>query len=204
MSQDLSSEAEFGLKFSEEGERQFQDIISRYPVFPANKKDAEGNEVKKDQRLAALLPVLLLAQSEFGWVSVEVMDYIASRLNLHPAKVLSTATFYTMVNKQPIGKCHVQVCTTLTCALRGGYELLETLESEFGIRVGETSADGNWTLSEAECLASCGTAPMFQATFSDGEIEYYESLDDAERLKSVLDQLNRRLETLEFPKNMHD
>ncbi len=92
------------LQFSEKGEEKFQEIMGRYP-----------------NTMAALLPVLLLAQSEFGWVSVEVMDYLAERLELHPAKVLSTATFYTMVNKQPMGKCHVQVCTTLSCALRGGY-----------------------------------------------------------------------------------
>lgn len=201
------AQEETGLKFSPEGEEKFQEIIHRYPIFPANPVDPEtGEEVKEDQRLAALLPALLLAQSEFGWISVEVMDYLAGRLNLHPAKVLSTATFYTMYNKQPIGKCHVQVCTTLTCALRGGYELLEHLEKTFGIRVGETSADGKWTLSEVECLASCGTAPMFQATFSDGEIEYYEDLDmnQPERVASVLQELNQRLETLQFPKEMHD
>lgn len=201
------AQEETGLKFSPEAEEKFQEIIHRYPIFPANPIDPETGEAEpKDQRLAALLPALLLAQSEFGWISVEVMDYLAGRLNLHPAKVLSTATFYTMYNKQPIGKCHVQVCTTLTCALRGGYELLEHLEDRFGIRVGETSADGKWTLSEVECLASCGTAPMFQATFSDGEIEYYEDLDmnQPERVESVLKTLNQRLESLQFPKEMHD
>ena len=145
------------LQFSEAREQEFQRIVARYPT-----------------NMAALLPVLLLAQAEFGWVSVEVMDYLAQRLDLHPAKVLSTATFYTMINKQPIGKCHVQVCTTLSCAFRGGYELLDFLEDRFGITTGETSADGNWTLSEVECLAACGNAPMFQVTFSDGEIMYYE------------------------------
>ena len=178
-----------GLQFSDEGEAKFDEIVSRYP-----------------DNLAALLPVLLLAQAEFGWVSVEVMDYVADRLELYPAKVLSTATFYTMYNKQPVGKCHVQVCTTLSCALRGGYELMEYLEDKFGIRVGETSADGKWTLSEVECLASCGTAPMFQATFSDGEIEYYEDLDmsQPQKVEAVLAQINRRLEGLRTPKEMHD
>lgn len=176
------------LQFSEDGEQKFQDIVSRYPTD-----------------MAALLPVLLLAQSEFGWVSVEVMDYLAERLDLHPAKVLSTATFYTMINKNPVGKCHIQVCTTLSCALRGGYELLDTLEEELDIATGETSSDGNWTLTEVECLASCGTAPMFQVTFSDGEIEYYEDLDmdKPERLEAVLEELNAKLADLPDPRQMH-
>ena len=153
--------------------------------------------------MAVLLPALLLAQSQFGWVSVEVMDYLATRLDLHPAKVLSTATFYTMINKQPVGKCHIQVCTTLSCALRGGYAMLDTLEERLGISTGETDAAGNYTLVEAECLASCGTAPMFQVTFSDGKIEYYENLADPGRLDAVLEELNQKLGTLPAPKSMH-
>jgi len=174
------------LQFNEAAEEKFKDIVSRYP-----------------DNMAALLPVLLLAQAEFGWVSVEVMDYVAERLELHPAKVLSTATFYTMYNKQPIGKCNVQVCTTLSCALRGGYELLEKLEERFGIEVGETSSNGLWTLQEVECLASCGTAPMFQVTFSDGEIEYYEDLADDASLEKVLEELEDRAEDLPQPSEMH-
>lgn len=174
------------LEFSEKGEKKFQEILSRYP-----------------NTMATLLPVLLLAQEEFGWVSVEVMDYLAERLDLHPAKVMSTATFYTMINKHPVGKCHVQVCTTLTCALRGGYELVDTLEEKLGVRLGETSADGNWTLSEAECLASCGTAPMFQVTFSDGEMVYYEDLHSDARIEAVLRELNAKLSSLPLPRDMH-
>ena len=174
------------LEFSDKGEEKFNEIVARYP-----------------DNLAALLPVLLLAQAEFGWVSVEVMDYVATRLELNPAKVLSTATFYTMYNKQPVGKCHIQVCTTLTCAFGGGYELLDRLEEDLGITAGETSADGNWTLSEAECLASCGTAPMFQVTYSDGEIEYHESLDKDGRYDEVMAMLNSKLESLRKPADMH-
>lgn len=176
------------LKFSEQSEEQFQEIKGRYP-----------------DTLAALLPTLLLAQSEFGWVSVEVMDYVAQRLELHPAKVLSTATFYTMYNKQPIGKCHIQVCTTLACAMRGGYDLLDTLEEKLGITTGETSADGNYTLSEVECLASCGTAPMFQATYSDGEMRYFEDLDMSEpkRLDKAFGEIEAYIKDLRKPSEMH-
>ncbi|MFP4597471.1 MAG: NADH-quinone oxidoreductase subunit NuoE [Persicimonas sp.] len=173
------------LQFSEENEQKFQEIVSRYP-----------------SKQAALLPALLLAQSEFGWVSVEVMDFLADRLELNPAQVLSTATFYTMINKQPIGKVHIQVCTTLTCAMCGGYAVLEHLEDRLGVRVGETTPDGNYTLAEAECLASCGTAPMFQITYSDGEIEYHENLTP-ESIDELLEQLDAKLDELPSPSQMH-
>jgi NADH-quinone oxidoreductase subunit E len=173
------------LEFSDKGEEKFNEIVARYP-----------------DNLAALLPVLLLAQAEFGWVSVEVMDYVATRLELNPAKVLSTATFYTMYNKQPVGKCHIQVCTTLSCALNRGYELLELFEDRLEINVGETSHDYNYTLSEVECLAACGTAPMFQVTWSDGEIEYFEDIDP-DKVDDVIEQLNARLDALPDTRRMH-
>lgn len=174
------------LQFSEETETKFNELVSRYP----------NNE-------AALLPALFLAQAEFGWISVKVMDYLADRLELPPSKVLSTATFYTMYNKQPIGKCHIQVCTTLSCAFRGGYELIEKLEDRLGVRLGETSSDGNWTLTEVECLASCGTAPMFQLTDSRGKIQYYENIDTDEVLDDVLAEIEGRIDDLPLPKEMH-
>lgn len=173
------------VEFSEEAEEQLDDIVSRYPT-----------------NLAALLPVLMMAQEEFGWISVEVMDYVAEKLDVPRSKVLSTATFYTMLNKQPAGKCHIQVCTTFSCALEGGYEVLEYLEEVLGIQAGETTPDHNFTLSEVECLASCGTAPMFQVTTSDGDIEYYENLD-LDRVDEILDELNDALDELPDPRKMH-
>ncbi len=173
------------VEFSDEAEEEFADLLSRYP-----------------NNLAAMLPTLHLAQREFGWVSVEVMDYVAEKLDVHPTRVLQAATFYTMYNKQPIGKCHIQVCTTLTCALMGGYGLIEHLEETLGIKVGETTPDGNFTLSEAECLASCGTAPMFQVTYSDGESEYFENLTE-ERVDEVVEELNDKLSQLPDPRTMH-
>ena len=174
------------LQFSDAGEKEFQDIVSRYP-----------------NTRAALLPALFLAQREFGWVSVEVMDFLAERLEIPPSHVLTTATFYTMYNKQPVGRNHVQVCTTLSCAIRGGYELIEKLEERLGIRLGETSTDGNWTLSEVECLASCGTAPMLQVTDSTGKITYFEDLHTDAAVDAMLDRLNAKLETLQNPAEMH-
>jgi NADH-quinone oxidoreductase subunit E len=174
------------LQFSPQTESEFQELLTHYPT-----------------RHAALLPALFLAQKEFGWISVEVMDYLAARLELSPSKVLTTATFYTMYNKAPVGRCHVQVCTTLSCAFRGGYELLEKLEDRLGIRVGETTPDGHYTLSEVECLASCGSAPMFQITDSRGNIEYFENLDTDQKLDALLAKLNERVKSLPDPRKMH-
>ena len=173
------------VEFSEQAEEQFEDIVSRYPT-----------------NLAALLPVLMMAQEEFGWISVEVMDYVAERLEISQSQVLSTATFYTMLNKQPVGKCHIQVCTTFSCAVEGGYEILEYLEEQLGVQPGETTSDHNFTLSEVECLASCGTAPMFQVTTSDGEMEYFEDLT-VDRVDEILGDLNEALEELPDPREMH-
>ncbi len=174
------------LAFSEESEAKFNELVSRYP-----------------NTRAALLPALFLAQEEFGWISVEVMDYLAERLELPPSQVLTTATFYTMYNKQPVGKCHVQVCTTLSCAFRGGYELLERFEDRLGIKRGESTPDGNWTLTEVECLASCGSAPMFQLTDSKGNMEYFEDLDSEEKFETVVKELESRLPNLPDPRDMH-
>ncbi|MFB6262418.1 MAG: NADH-quinone oxidoreductase subunit NuoE [Bradymonadaceae bacterium] len=172
------------VEFSEETEERFQELVDRYPT-----------------NLAALVPVLMMAQEEFGWVSVEVMDYVADRLDVPRSDVLSTATFYTMLNKQPGGKCHIQVCTTFSCALEGGYEILEHLEETLGIQAGETTPDGKFQLSEVECLASCGTAPMFEVTMCDGTNEYFEDLSP-ERVDDILEELNERLEELPAPAEM--
>ncbi|AWV89643.1 complex I 24 kDa subunit family protein [Bradymonas sediminis] len=173
------------LQFSEEAETKFQTLVSRYP-----------------NTHAALLPSLLLAQAEFGWISVEVMDYLAERLALNPAQVLATATFYTMYNKQPVGKAHLQVCTTFTCAVCGGFDLINRIEDRLNIRSGETTADGKYTLSEVECLAACGGAPMLMVTYSDGEIEYFEKLDDA-KFDAMFAKLEARVSLLPQPAGMH-
>lgn len=173
------------VEFTEQAEAEFEELLSRYP-----------------NNLAAMLPALHLAQREFGWISVEVMDYVAEKLDVHPTRVMEAATFYTMYNKQPVGKCHIQVCTTLTCALEGGYELLDHLEEKLGIQVGETTPDEKFTLTEVECLASCGSAPMFQVTYSDGDSEYFEDLTP-ERVDEVLEELNEKLEKIPRPSEMH-
>ncbi len=134
-----------------------QRIIKRYP---------EG------KHKSALIPVLHIAQAEFdGWLSAQTMDYVASVLNIQPVEVYEVASFYSMFNLKPIGKCHIEVCRTSSCWLRGAEELIDHLEKKLKIKVGETTPDGMFTLKTVECLGSCGTAPMMQVG-----ADYFENL----------------------------
>ena len=156
-------------QFSDASMALVQKIIKRYP---------EGRQK------SALLPVLHLAQAEFGgWLSPETMDYVASILNLKPIEVYEVASFYTMYNLRPVGKCLLEVCRTGPCMLRGSDDIIEYLEEKLGIKDGETTPDGMFTLKTVECLASCGTAPMMQV----GQ-HYIEDLT-CEKLDTVLDDL---------------
>jgi len=130
------------LQFSPESDRKVQEWLDFYP-----------------EPRACLLRALQLAQEEFGYLSHEVMEMVAKRLGLDAEEVINTATFYTMFNKKPVGRYHLQVCANLACFLRGSDQLLAALEQELHIRPGETTEDGLFTLTTVECLASCGTAP---------------------------------------------
>ncbi len=156
-------------QFSDASMALVQKIVKRYP---------EGRQK------SALLPVLHLAQAEFGgWLSPETMDYVASILNLKPIEVYEVASFYTMYNLRPVGKCLLEVCRTGPCMLRGSDDIIEYLEEKLGIKDGETTPDGMFTLKTVECLASCGTAPMMQV----GQ-HYMEDLT-CEKLDGILDDL---------------
>ena len=111
---------------------------------------------------AVILPALWFAQQEKGWLSGETCQEIAEITGQHLADVLSVLTFYTMYNRQPVGQYHFQVCRTLSCWLVGSDDVTRQLCQKFGIQPGETSADGRYTVTEVECLGSCGSAPMFQ------------------------------------------
>ena len=117
---------------------------------------------KCPQSSGALLPVLWEVQREKGWIDAGCETWVAERLGLTAAHVHGTVTFYTMYKQKPSGQYHIQVCTTLSCMLRGSDELVEHLESKLGIKVGEVTPDGKFSLVRVECLGSCGTAPMFQ------------------------------------------
>jgi len=136
------------MQFSEKKLAEVQQIKQRYP---------EGKQK------SALIPVLHLAQEEFGgWLDVPVMDYVASLLNITPIEVYEVATFYSMYNMKPVGKFVFEVCQTGPCMLRGSDEIIDYIKSRLAIHVGETTEDGLFTLKTVECLGACGYAPMMQ------------------------------------------
>ena len=108
---------------------------------------------------SALIPLLHLAQEQDGWVDEAAMAHIAELLEITPAEVLGTASFYDMIFTEPVGRHLVSVCTNIACLLNGGYELLEHAEEKLGINSGATTPDGNFTIEEVECIALCGQAP---------------------------------------------
>jgi len=111
---------------------------------------------------SALIPLCHLAQEQDGWLRPEAIEEIAGLVGITPAEVLGTASFYEMLHTEPVGRYVVSVCTNIACMLRGAYELLEHAEQTLGIRTGATSADGTFTLEDAECIADCGRAPCLQ------------------------------------------
>ena len=135
-------------KFSDSKLKEVEQIIQRYP---------EGKQK------SALIPVLHLAQEEFGgWLSAETMDYVASVLNLQPIEVYEVATFYSMYNLKPVGRYLFEVCQTGPCMLNGSDNIIKYIFEKLGIKPGETTSDGMFTLKTVECLGACGYAPMMQ------------------------------------------
>jgi len=141
---------------------------------PENKKEFDALLTHYPNKRAALLPTLWLAQKQFGWISQKVMEYVGQLLELPAIKVYEVVTFYTMFNQKPVGKHHIQLCRTLSCELCGKGEILAHLKAKLGIGLGETTPDGRYTLTEVECLGSCGSAPMMQLNE-----DYYENLTPA-------------------------
>ncbi len=157
------------LAFSPEAERQIDAICARYP-----------------DRYAALIPTLYVAQREFGYLTAEAMSLVATRLELPEAKVINTATFYTMLRKKPVGRYHLQVCKNVACYLRGSDNIFDAIQKKLGIGVGETTADNKFTLEAVECLASCGTGPAMMVNE-----DYHERLTPAS-VEALLDDLAKR------------
>jgi NADH-quinone oxidoreductase subunit E len=152
-----------------EQERELERILARYP-----------------NKMAATIPVLHLCQEANGnWVSDDVIAYVAAQLGVSTAHVKGVVTFYTLFNQHQPGKHQVWVCRTLSCALRGSDDILQHCEKRLKVKSGETTKDGKITLRTAECLASCGTAPMMQV-----DKKYYENLTIAE-VDKVLDGLSK-------------
>ncbi|CAH1961936.1 unnamed protein product [Acanthoscelides obtectus] len=157
----------------------------KFEFTPENKKRAEAIMAiyPEGHKRAAMIPLLDLAQRQYGWLPISAMHHVADILNLPKMRVYEVATFYTMFMRKPTGKYHVQVCTTTPCWLRGSDEILEACKKSLGIEVGETSKDMMWTLSEVECLGACVNAPMVQIND-----DYYEDLTvkDTEEILSDL------------------
>jgi NADH-quinone oxidoreductase subunit E len=161
--QEFNKELRNELKFSDAAMETVNTIIARYP---------EGKEK------SALIPLLHIAQAEFGgWLSPETMDYVASILKIKPIEVFEVASFYSMFNLKPVGKCVLDVCQTSSCWLMGAEDVVKYIEKKLGIKVGETTRDGMFTLKVVECLGSCGSAPMMQCGASYHENLTYEKID---------------------------
>jgi NADH-quinone oxidoreductase subunit E len=135
-------------------------------------------------RRSALLPVLWVAQREQGFVGARAMEQIAAKIGVSPAFVAGVVSFYTMYNIRPVGKYHIQICTSLACYLRGSDRLVDHLKKKLGIDLGETTEDKKYTLARVECLGSCGTAPMLQLND-----DYHEDLWPLEKVDSLLESL---------------
>lgn len=163
------SREEIPLRFSERAVKELEMLLTHYP----NKK-------------AAILPALWIAQREYGGhLTPEAIAEVAIRLDRSYAEVEGVATFYTMYHKQPVGQYLLEVCTNLTCMLCGAYRLLNYLQEKLGIKVGETTPDGLFTLTEVECLNNCGDAPVMQV----GDC-YFRKLDE-QKLDEILERLRQ-------------
>jgi NADH-quinone oxidoreductase subunit E len=155
-------------------------ILSRYPA---------------DQKRSAVMPMLFLAQREFPYVSPQAIQEIAEILEISATDVASIVGFYTLFHEEPGGRYRIQICTDLPCALRGAEKFLSEVSEYLGIGIGETTADGLFTIEEVKCLAACHRAPMFQVQ-GDGEIKYHEhqTLDTA---RAVFDELKQKVHPVE-------
>ncbi|ODN05728.1 NADH dehydrogenase [ubiquinone] flavoprotein 2, mitochondrial [Orchesella cincta] len=160
--------ADTPFEFTEENKKRAQAIIANYPT---------GHE------RGALIPLLDLAQRQHGWLPISAMHKVAEILDVPRMRVYEVATFYTMFQRNPVGKYHVQVCTTTPCWLRDSDSVLNCLKKKLDIKVGETTKDGLFTLGEVECLGACVNAPMMQVND-----DYFEDLS-VKDVEEIIDDL---------------
>ncbi|MBX3241964.1 MAG: NAD(P)H-dependent oxidoreductase subunit E [Chitinophagaceae bacterium] len=158
------------IQFSSDRLSKVDEIVARYP---------EGKQK------SALIPVLHLAQEQFGWLSAETMDYVASLLSLEPIEVYEVATFYSMFNLKPIGKYLFEVCQTGPCMIRGCDDIIAYIGERLGIKPGETTSDGLFTLKTVECLGACGYAPMMQLG------KYYKEHLTKEKVDAIIEECRK-------------
>jgi NADH-quinone oxidoreductase subunit E len=158
---------EFGV-LTEQAEGEIDREIAKYPP---------------EQKQAAVMAALSIAQREKGWLSEATLDYVAHRLEIPSVRVAEVATFYSMYDLAPVGRHKICLCTNISCMLRGSDGIVECLEKKLHIKLGQTTGDGRYTLKEVECLAACGGAPMMQV-----DDDYYENLTP-QRVDEILDAL---------------
>uniref|UniRef100_A0A8B9QKD9 NADH dehydrogenase [ubiquinone] flavoprotein 2, mitochondrial n=1 Tax=Apteryx owenii TaxID=8824 RepID=A0A8B9QKD9_APTOW len=156
-----------------------------FDFTPENQKRIEAiiNNYPGGHKSAAVMAVLDLAQRQHGWLPISAMNKVAEVLEMPPMRVYEVATFYTMYNRKPVGKYHIQVCTTTPCMLRDSDSILEAIKKKLGIKVGETTPDKLFTLIEVECLGACVNAPMVQINDN-----YYEDLTP-KAIEDIIDEL---------------
>jgi NADH-quinone oxidoreductase E subunit len=159
------------LEFSAQSKQRIERVVAQYP-----------------HKQAALLPVLHIAQDQFGHLPDEALELVARTLDLAPAHVYGVITFYTMFHREKHGRKELMVCTNISCMLRGAYDILHYLEKKLGIKPGETTSDGAFTLVEEECLAACANAPMMIC----GN-EYFLDLTE-KKVDAIIDDLRSRRE----------
>jgi NADH-quinone oxidoreductase subunit E len=155
--------------FSKETEDKFKHLVSIYP-----------------RKRSALIPMLLLAQKEDGYIRNETVDYVAKYLDLSPSEVDSILSFYTLLRRKPVGKYHIMICTNLSCLLNGSDEIEACVKRKLGVGFGEVTPDGLFSAIEFECLASCTTAPCIQVNG-----EFHENLN-VQKTEAIIDDLRRR------------
>jgi NADH-quinone oxidoreductase E subunit len=162
----MPSDGPATLTWPDKAKAEVADALSRYPV-----------------PRSAVLPVLWIAQNEWGWLSPAALRLVAQSVGLPESEVFGIATFYTMFNLKPVGRHHLQVCMTLSCSLMGSDRLFKHLERKLGVGHGETTPDGRYSLRKVECLAACGGGPCMQVGF-----DYHENLDEA-KVDALLEKL---------------
>lgn len=155
-------------------------------LTPDNLQRIENLKKSYPHSQALVLPVLWIAQEQYGYISQETMKEVADLLHLPFGHILGVVTFYTMYNTKPVGRNHIEVCTNVSCMIRGSQKIISKIEAQLGIKMGETSKDGAWTLSEVECMGACGGAPMCAV----GE-EYYENLTP-ESVEKMINSVSKR------------
>jgi len=159
------------IQFSDSKLKEVEKIIARYP---------------QGKQKSAVIPVLHLAQQEFGgWLDVPVMDYVASLLSITPIEVYEVATFYSMFNLKPVGRYMFEVCQTGPCMISGADNIIDYIGNKLGIKPGETTSDGMFTLKTVECLGACGYAPMMQMG------KHYKEHLTPQRVDEIVDECRR-------------